>query len=81
MITEKLHVDGPSEAKSEAMEEKAHSIILLCLADDVITEVVDEMNVVGLWEKLESLYIKKSLTNMLLLKQHLLPCVCKKVRL
>lgn len=62
---------GPSEAELEAMEEKAHSTILLCLADDVITEVADEITAAGLWAKLESLYMTKSLTNKLLLKQRL----------
>ena len=51
------------------LEEKAHSTIMLCLADDVITEVSDEETAAGLWLKLESLYMKKSLTNKLLLKQ------------
>ena len=45
--------------------------IMLCLADDVITEVSDEETAAGLWLKLESLYMKKSLTNKLLLKQRL----------
>ena len=52
------------------LEEKAHSTIMLCLADDVITEVSDE-ETAGLWLKLESLYMTKSLTNKLLLKQRL----------
>ena len=41
------------------------------LADDVITEVSDEETAAGLWLKLESLYMTKSLTNKLLLKQRL----------
>ena len=53
------------------LEEKTHSTIMLCLADDLITEVSDEETVAGLWLKLESLYMTKSLTNKLLLKQHL----------
>ena len=53
------------------LEEKAHSTIMLCLADDVITEVSDEETAAGLWLKLESLYMTKSLTNKLLLKQRL----------
>ena len=36
------------------LEEKAHSTIMLCLADDVITEVSDEETAAGLWLKLES---------------------------
>ena len=53
------------------LEEKAHSTIMLCLADDVITEVSNEETAAGLWLKLESLYMTKSLTNKLLLKQRL----------
>lgn len=59
------------DAESMCMEEKAHSTIMLCLADDVITEIVDEETAAGLWVKLESLYMTKSLTNKLLLKQRL----------
>ena len=57
--------------ESAALEEKAHSTIMLCLADDVITEVADEKTAASLWLKLESLYMTKSLTNKLLLKQRL----------
>jgi transposase InsO family protein len=59
------------DAELAALEEKAHSTIMLCLADDVITEVADEETAAGLWLKLESLYMTKSLTNKLLLKQRL----------
>lgn len=58
-------------AEMATQEEKAHSTIMLCLADDVITEVSDEETAAGLWLKLESLYMTKSLTNKLLLKQRL----------
>ena len=66
---------GPlPEKKSEAadletLEEKAFSTILLCLADEIIIEVSDEKTAASLWQKLESLYMTKSLTNKLLLKQ------------
>ncbi|KAJ4701136.1 Retrovirus-related Pol polyprotein from transposon TNT 1-94 [Melia azedarach] len=53
------------------LEEKAHSTIMLCLADDIITEVTDEETAQDLWLKLEGLYMTKSLTNKLLLKQRL----------
>lgn len=55
----------------EALKEKAFSIILLCLADEVIIEVSNEKTAASLWQKLESLYMTKSLTNKLLLKQRL----------
>jgi hypothetical protein len=47
------------------LEEKAHNVILLSLLDGVLREVVDEETIAGLWKKLESLYMKKSLTNRL----------------
>ncbi|KAK9740681.1 hypothetical protein RND81_03G053700 [Saponaria officinalis] len=58
-------------AEITSLEEKAHSTIILCLDDDIITEVAEEETVAGLWAKLESLYMTKSLTNKLLLKQRL----------
>ncbi|KAG6433735.1 hypothetical protein SASPL_105350 [Salvia splendens] len=42
---------------------------MLCLSDDVIIEVVEQETAAALWTKLESLYMTKSLTNKLLLKQ------------
>ena len=42
---------------------------MLCLADDIITEITKEDTASGLWLKLENLYMTKSLTNKLLLKQ------------
>jgi hypothetical protein len=53
------------------LKEKAHSAILLSLLDGVLREVVDKEIATGLWKKLESLYMKKSHTNWLYLKQQL----------
>ncbi|KAL6220070.1 hypothetical protein ACLB2K_007827 [Fragaria x ananassa] len=61
----------PEIAEMASLEEKAHSTILLCLADDIITKVAEEETAAGLWLKLESLYMTKSLTNKLLLKRRL----------
>jgi LTR polyprotein gag-polypeptide-like protein len=66
----KRTIDAES-AEMAVLEEKAHSTIMLCLADDIITEVAEEETPSGLWLKLESLYMTKSLTNKLLLKQRL----------
>ncbi|CAA7032610.1 unnamed protein product [Microthlaspi erraticum] len=63
--------DKGDAAAMTSLEEKAHATILLCLADDVIIEVSSETTAAGLWGKLESLYMTKSLTNKLLLKQRL----------
>ena len=48
-----------------------HSVILLSLLDEVLYEVFEELNVVGLWFKLEKLFMTKSICNKLLLKQSL----------
>ena len=58
-----------NHVEMEFLEEKTHSTIMLCLTDDIINKVSEEETVVGLWLKLESLYMTKSLTNNLLLKQ------------
>jgi hypothetical protein len=52
-------------------DEKAHSTILLSLSDEVLYEVAEEETAEKLWTKLEGLYMTKSLTNKLLLKQRL----------
>ncbi|XP_047309792.1 replication protein A 70 kDa DNA-binding subunit A-like [Impatiens glandulifera] len=67
----KESTSGKITTELEAFEEKAHSTILLYLADEVITEVSDEDTVIGLWSKLEALYMTQSLTNKFLLKQHM----------
>ncbi|KAJ4715506.1 Retrovirus-related Pol polyprotein from transposon TNT 1-94 [Melia azedarach] len=61
----------PITAEMAVLEEKAHLTIMLCLADDIITEVAEEETAQGLWVKLEGFYMTKSLTNKLLLKQRL----------
>ncbi|GJR12409.1 retrovirus-related pol polyprotein from transposon TNT 1-94 [Tanacetum coccineum] len=59
------------DAKFNSLDEKAHSTILLSLSDEVLYEVADEETAAGVWKKLEKLYMTKSLTNKLLLKQRL----------
>ena len=51
------------------IDEKDLSAIRLCLADDVLFNIVSETTAAGLWKKLESLYMTKSLTNKILLKR------------
>ena len=53
------------------IDEKDLSVIRLCLVDDVLFNIVSETTAVGLWTKLESLYMTKSLTNKILLKRQL----------
>jgi len=47
------------------------STIKLCLADDVMYNVTDEETSTGLWSRLETLYMTKSLSNKLYLKKKL----------
>ncbi|GJW35160.1 retrovirus-related pol polyprotein from transposon TNT 1-94 [Tanacetum coccineum] len=50
---------------------KAHSALLLCLDNKVLREVNKEDSVAGVWLKLETLYMTKSLDNKLYLKKKL----------
>ena len=51
--------------------DKAHSAIILSLGDKVLRQVSKEKTAVGIWSKLEDLYMTKSLVNHLYLKQAL----------
>ena len=53
----------------EEMDLNAASTIQLCLADKVMYNVMDEKMVTGLWSRLETLYMTKSLSNKLYLKK------------
>ncbi|KAL5788067.1 hypothetical protein ACOSP7_005016 [Xanthoceras sorbifolium] len=57
------------DADLEDIDEKACSAIQLSLSDEVLHEVISEKTTKALWEKLESLYLKKTLTNKLYKKQ------------
>ena len=50
---------------------KCVSTIRPCIADNIINNVIDEDSAPTLWEKLEKLYLEKSLTMKLNLKRHL----------
>nr|GEX35398.1 hypothetical protein [Tanacetum cinerariifolium]GEX38142.1 hypothetical protein [Tanacetum cinerariifolium] len=50
---------------------KAHNALLLCLDNKVLREVNKEDSVAGVWLKLETLYMTKSLANKLYLKNKL----------
>ncbi|KAL5147183.1 Retrovirus-related Pol polyprotein from transposon TNT 1-94 [Glycine soja] len=50
-------------------EEKAHSLILLSLSDEVLYEVANEETANGLWLKLEKLFMTKSICDKLFLKR------------
>ena len=55
----------------QELDEKALSAIQLCLTKEVLREVIHEETASGLWLKLESLYMTKSLANKLCLKERL----------
>ncbi|GKB13698.1 hypothetical protein Tco_1251058 [Tanacetum coccineum] len=54
-----------------ALMKKAYSTLILCLGDRVLREVTKETTAAGIWTKLTSLYITKSLANRLYLKKML----------
>ena len=63
--------EGMSASRWEEIDSKALLAIQLCLCNEVLREVVKETTTKGIWEKLESLYMEKSVTNRLLLKSRL----------
>ncbi|PWA46858.1 zinc finger, CCHC-type [Artemisia annua] len=54
-----------------ALMKKAYSTLILCLGDRVLREVTKETSAAGIWAKLTSLYMTKSLANRLYLKKKL----------
>ena len=69
--------EGKGVSSSKTLEEfaeihkKARSTIILSLGDSVIREVAKEKTMAGLWSKLESLYMTKSLANRLYIKKRM----------
>ncbi|KAH9301279.1 hypothetical protein KI387_012862 [Taxus chinensis] len=61
----KKHV-GMDDDDWEELDTKALSAIWLCLADEVLFNIAGEKTVAGLWTKLKSLYMTKSVTNRIL---------------
>ena len=49
----------------------AKTTIILCLSDEVLYNVMNEKTTAGLWCKLETLYMTKSLSNKLFMKKQL----------
>ncbi|MBA0653764.1 hypothetical protein Goklo_020900, partial [Gossypium klotzschianum] len=54
--------------KWEELDEKTLSTIQLCLTNTVLQEVLMEKTSSTLWKMLETLYVTKSLANLLVLK-------------
>ena len=53
------------------MSDKVYSAIILCLRDKVLKAFSKKMITASVWLKLENLYMTKSLTNRLYLKERL----------
>ncbi|GAA0149967.1 hypothetical protein LIER_37034 [Lithospermum erythrorhizon] len=58
-LTKNKPISAPKNWYS--LEEKAHSTLLLSLEDEIIMDVYEKETAAGLWPKLESLHITKSL--------------------
>ncbi|GJZ01979.1 hypothetical protein Tco_0519940 [Tanacetum coccineum] len=57
--------------ENAALMKKAYNTLILCLGDRVLREVTKETSAAGIWTKLTSLYMTKSLANRLYLKKKL----------
>jgi hypothetical protein len=55
----------------EDLDARALSTIQLCLVDDVLFNIIGEETTTGLWSRMESLYMTKSLMNQIYLKRQL----------
>jgi hypothetical protein len=62
---------GMSKEDWENLDRRARSIIRLCLEDSVLLNVSGEFTAKDLWDKLDNLYLSKSLVNKLFLRNKL----------
>nr|GEX29241.1 retrovirus-related Pol polyprotein from transposon TNT 1-94 [Tanacetum cinerariifolium] len=67
---ETLPTDMKAGEKTALMK-KAYNTLILCLRDRVLREVTKKTTTTGIWTKLASVYMTKSLTNTLYLKKKL----------
>nr|GEU42455.1 retrovirus-related Pol polyprotein from transposon TNT 1-94 [Tanacetum cinerariifolium] len=67
---EVLPADMEAQMKAE-LNKNAQSAMILCLSNKDLREVTGEKTAMGVWSKLETLYMKKSLANKLYLKRKL----------
>ncbi|KAM3397845.1 hypothetical protein P3S68_001359 [Capsicum galapagoense] len=65
-ISEKM-----TDEEFDSLDKKARSSIILNLSDDVLRKVASKITVKGMWKKLKSLYMKRTIENRLYLKQKL----------
>ena len=60
-----------SDADWEDLNERAMSMIYLSMTNEILSNILDEKTTKSMWEKLESLYMTKSLSNKLFMKKQL----------
>ncbi|GKD22034.1 retrovirus-related pol polyprotein from transposon TNT 1-94 [Tanacetum coccineum] len=65
-----LPADMEAQTKAE-LNKKAQRAVILCLGNKVLREGIGETTATGVWSKLETLYMTKSLANKLYLKKKL----------
>ena len=58
-------------AFNDVIQKKAYNALILCLSDGILREITKERTAAGIWKKLETLYMTKSLANRLYLKKKL----------
>ncbi|MFQ6634442.1 hypothetical protein Gotur_010851 [Gossypium turneri] len=80
VVTEKKH-KNLNQTEWEELDEKTLSTIQLCLANTVLQELLMEKTSSTLWKMLETLYVTKSLANLLVLKQRLFTFLMNKCEL
>ena len=54
----------------EDHDARSLSTICLCLEDEMLFNIVEDVTTTCLWTKLESLYMTQNLLNIILLKRH-----------
>ncbi|GKA55802.1 hypothetical protein Tco_0754874 [Tanacetum coccineum] len=62
---------GVADTAWDEMLKSAHSALILCFGDQVLREVNKETTTAGIWTKLKTLYMMKSLANCLYLPKKL----------
>ncbi|KAJ0085302.1 hypothetical protein Patl1_08742 [Pistacia atlantica] len=68
---ELLATDRAALVEWDKMDRKAKGLIRICLEDSVLMNVMDQDTAKGLWQKLENMYLSKSLVNVLFRRKKL----------
>jgi hypothetical protein len=64
-------MESMTEEDWEDLDGRDLNTIHLCLADEVLFNIVEEKTTTSLWTKLESMYMTKNLSNTIFLKRQL----------